>query len=284
MKTGLVLEGGAMRGMFTAGVIDVFMENGIDFDGMIGVSAGATFGCNFKSRQIGRTIRYNMKYCRDKRYCSLHSLFTTGNLYGADFCYRELPEELDLFDNDTYINNPMEFYLVCTDVETGKAVYRKCDSFDRENLEWIRASASMPLVSEFVEINGHKFLDGGVADSIPLKYFESIGYDRNVVVLTQPETYVKKKNSALPLIKIALRKYPKMVKALADRHIMYNDTVKYVCDKEAKGEVLVIRPDCDLPVGKIEKDPEKLKQTYEIGRRIATERLDEIKSFLRLTN
>jgi len=284
MKTGLVLEGGAMRGMFTAGVIDVFMENGIDFDGMIGVSAGATFGCNFKSRQIGRTIRYNMKYCRDKRYCSLHSLFTTGNLYGADFCYRELPEELDLFDNDTYINNPMEFYLVCTDVETGKAVYRKCDSFDRENLEWIRASASMPLVSEIVEINGHKFLDGGVADSIPLKYFESIGYDRNVVVLTQPETYVKKKNSALPLIKIALRKYPKMVKALADRHVMYNDTVKYVCDKEAKGEVLVIRPDCDLPVGKIEKDPEKLKQTYEIGRRIATERLDEIKSFLRLTN
>lgn len=281
MKTGLVLEGGAMRGMFTAGVIDVFMENGIEFDGMIGVSAGATFGCNFKSRQIGRAIRYNMQYCRDKRYCSLHSLFTTGDLYGADFCYRELPEKLDLFDNDAYINNPMEFYLVCTDIETGKAVYRKCDSFDRTNLEWIRASASMPLVSRIVEIDGYKLLDGGVADSIPLKYFESIGYDRNVVVLTQPDTYVKKKNSVLPLIKIVLRKYPKMIKALADRHLMYNDTVKYVCGKEAEGEIVVIRPDCDLPVGKIEKDPEKLKQTYEIGRRVATQKLEEIREFLR---
>lgn len=270
-----------MRGLFTAGVLDVMMENNIDFDGMIGVSAGATFGCNFKSKQIGRVVRYNTKYCTDKRYCSFRSLFTTGDLYGADFCYRELPEELDLFDNETYINNPMEFYLVCTDIETGKAVYRKCDSFDRENLEWIRASASMPLVSRIVEIGDYKLLDGGVADSVPLKYFESIGYDKNMVVLTQPKWYVKKKNSVLPLIKIALRKYPKMIKALADRHIMYNDTIKYLCDKEDRGEILVIRPDCDLPVGKIEKDPERLRQTYEIGRRIATENLEKIKDFLR---
>jgi len=281
MKTGLVLEGGAMRGMFTAGVIDVFMENGIEFDGMIGVSAGATFGCNYKSRQIGRTIRYNMKYCRDQRYCGFHSLFTTGDLYGADFCYHELPEKLDLFDNEAYINNPMEFHLVCTDVDTGKPLYKKCESFSDGNLEWMRASASMPLVSRIVEIDGYKLLDGGVADSIPLEYFESIGYDKNVVVLTQPDGYTKKKNSAMPVLKIALRKYPKMLNALENRHIMYNNQVEHVRKKELTGEVLVIRPDCNLPVGKIEKNPERLKETYEIGRRIAEERLDEMKDFLR---
>ncbi len=281
MKTGLVLEGGAMRGMFTAGVIDVMMENEIKLDGMIGVSAGAVFGCNYKSKQIGRVIRYNTKYCRDKRYCSFHSLFTTGNLYGADFCYREIPEVLDLFDNEAYKANPMEFYMVCTDVETGKAVYRKCEDFDRTNLEWVRGSASMPLVSKIVEIDGYKLLDGGVADSIPIKYFESIGYDKNIVVLTQPKEYIKGKNSALPLAKAVLRKYPNMINAMANRHTMYNDTVKYVCDKEAKGELLVIRPDCNLPVRKIEKNPDRLQQTYEIGRRIATERLNDIKEYLK---
>ena len=146
-----------MRGLFTAGVIDVLLENGIEFDGMIGVSAGAAFGCNFKSRQIGRALRYNVKYCKDKRYCSLRSLIKTGNLYGAEFCYHELPEKLDIFDSETFNNNPMESYVVCTDVDTGKPIYKRCDVADSDYLEWQRASASMPLASKVVEIDGLRY-------------------------------------------------------------------------------------------------------------------------------
>ena len=214
MKTGLVMEGGALRGLFTAGVIDVFMENGITFDGAIGVSAGATFGCNIKSGQIGRALRYNVKYCKDKRYFSFLSLIFTGNLFGRDFCYHKIPEELDLFDNEAYVNNPMEFYIVCTDVTTGKPIYKKCDSLDGENLEWIRASASLPLVSEVVEVDGMKLQDGGIVDSIPLKFFESIGYNRNIVFLTQPKWYIKKPTSTTKRFGFLLKKYPKMIESL----------------------------------------------------------------------
>ena len=280
MKTGLVMEVGAMRGLFTAGVIDVMMEEEIEFDGAIGVSAGAAFGCNYKSKQIGRALRYNINYCKDKRYCSMKSLITTGNLYGAEFCYHELPDKLDIFDCETFENNPMEFYLVCTDVLTGKPVYKKCEKADYDCLEWMRASASMPLASKVVEIDGYKMLDGGVSDSVPLKYFESIGYDRNIVILTQPKNYVKKKNPLIPIMKIVLRKYPNLVKAMEERHEMYNETIKYICEKEEKGEILVIRPDGDLPVGRTESDPEKLRACYEMGRKQAEKKLDEIRKFL----
>ena len=212
MKTGLVLEGGAMRGMFTAGVLDILMEHNIDVDGVIGVSAGATFGCNYKSKQIGRTIRYNMKYCNDPRYCSFRSLLKTGDLYGAEFCYHTLPEQLDLFDNETYEASPMEFYMVTTDVNTGEPVYYKCDKFDHEGLEWVRASASMPLVSRIVEVGGRQMLDGGISDSIPLQYFQSIGYNKNLVILTQPRDYVKKEK--LPIGRI--EHHPERLKAVYD--------------------------------------------------------------------
>ena len=161
-KCGLVLEGGAMRGMFTAGVLDVFMENGIEFDGVIGVSAGATFGCNFISKQIGRTIRYNKKYCRDKRYCSFHSLITTGDLYGVDFCYNKLPNELDPFDNDAFRKSKIDFYIVATDIVSGEPVYKKYDVDEPDALSWMRASASMPLASGIVEIDGRKTLPANV--------------------------------------------------------------------------------------------------------------------------
>lgn len=280
MKKGLVLEGGAMRGMFTAGVLDVMMENGIEFDGLAGVSAGAVFGCNYKSKQIGRTIRYNMKYCKDKRYCSIYSLLTTGDLYGKDFCYNKIPNELDVFDDETFDNNPMEFYVVCTDVTTGRPVYKKCDKCDDEYLEWFRASASMPIVSRIVEVGGYKLLDGGISDSIPLKYMESIGYDKNVVVLTQPKDYTKKKNKLLGLMKLVLNKYPGVVKAMETRHDSYNETVKYICEKEDAGQILVIRPAEKLPVGRIEKSADNLKKAYDIGRETAKLRIDEIKRFL----
>lgn len=280
MKTGLVMEGGALRGLFTAGVIDVFMENGITFDGAIGVSAGATFGCNIKSGQIGRSIRYNVKYCKDRRYFSFLSLLFTGNLFGKDFCYNKIPQKLDLFDNEAFEKNPMEFHIVCTNIETGKPVYKKCDRLDGENLEWLRASASLPLVSEVVKVGGMKLQDGGISDSIPLKYFEEIGYDRNVVILTQPKGYVKKPGNSVTYFKKFLKKYPKLLEALENRPKMYNETTKYIEEQENAGKILVIRPEKILPVKRTTRDPEKLKAVYEQGRMQALKNLDKIKEFL----
>lgn len=279
MKKGLVLEGGAMRGMFTCGVIDVLMENNIDFDGIIGVSAGAAFGCNYKSKQIGRGIRYNMRFCNDKRYCGLHSLITTGNLFNAEFCYQTVPTKYDIFDEETFYNNPMSFIAVCTDVLTGKPYYKSFDKKEENIFEWFRASASLPLVSKIVEIDGMKLLDGGIVDSIPLKHHEEIGFKKNVVVLTQPKTYRKKKSN-MTLINLILHKYPKMVEAIKNRYNMYNETLDYIMDKERNGEILVIRPETDLGIGRTEKNPDNLKRVYDVGRETAIKCLDEIKEYL----
>ena len=280
MKKGLILEGGAMRGLFSAGVMDVMMENGIVFDGAIGVSAGAAFGCNYKSKQPGRVLRYNTKYSKDKRYCSIRSLLKTGDLYGADFCYRELPEELDIFDVETYRANPMEFYAVATDIETGNPVYHRCDSGAGDDLEWYRASASLPLVSRIVEIDGLKLLDGGISDSVPLKFFENIGYDKNVVVLTQPKGYRKGKNSTVPLLKMKYRKYPKLIEGMKKRHDMYNATLEYVEKRENEGRVLVIRPEEKLPIKRVERDPVRLCEVYDMGRKVADGVIKRIIDFL----
>lgn len=280
MKKGLILEGGAMRGLFTAGVLDVLMENGVTFDGAVGVSAGAAFGCNIKSHQIGRVLRYNTRFCADKRYCGMSSLLKTGNIYSTDFCYGEVPLKYDPFDFETYEKDPMEFYVVSTDVETGKPVYHKYAGMSDGGFDWIKASASMPLVSRIVEINGQKLLDGGISDSIPVEFFESLGYDRNVAVLTQPKTYKKSKNKMMPLIKIKYRKYPKFIETVENRHIMYNAETALVSEKEHNGTLFVIRPESPLPVGRVEKDPEKLKEAYEIGRSAMKERLEDLLIYL----
>lgn len=280
LKKGLILEGGAMRGMFTAGVIDVMMENGIDFDGAIGVSAGAAFGCNYKSKQVGRVIRYNMKYCADRRYSGIGSLIKTGNIFSTDFAYGEVPLKFDVFDFETYQSNPMDFYVVCTDIETGKAVYHNYGGKDDHCFDWIRASASMPIVSQIVDIDGQKLLDGGIADSIPVKYFEELGYRKNVVVLTQPENYQKKKNRLMPLIRLKYRRYPKLVETMANRHLVYNAALDYIKDRERQGALFVIRPKEKLKIGKVEKNPDKLKEVYDIGRETAAAQIQAIKDFL----
>lgn len=280
MKYGLVMEGGAMRGLFTAGVIDVLMENEITFDGAVGVSAGAAFGCNYKSNQPRRVIRYNTRFCHDKRFCSVSSLVKTGDMFGADFCYHEIPNKLDIFDYKTFNESPMEFYVVCTDVTTGKPVYRRCRVADDNELEWIRASASMPLASRIVEVGGMKLLDGGISDSIPLKFMEKTGYEKNVVILTQPRNYVKKKNNIMPLMKIAMRKYPQLINAMKNRHIMYNDELKYIRSSEQQGKAYVIAPDEKLPVGHIEHNQDILLEVYRIGRMTAMNKINEIKEFL----
>ena len=279
LKKGLVLEGGAMRGLFTAGVTDAMMEHGIVFDGVIGVSAGACFGCNYKSGQKGRALRYNVKYCNDPRYCSLRSLIKTGDMYGGDFCYHELPEKLDVFDSDAFEKSPVEFYIVCTDVETGKPVYHKMDKCDYTELEWMRACASMPLVSRIVEIDGMMMLDGGVSDSVPLEYFQSIGFEKNVVVLTQPRGYIKKANSLMPLIRMKLKKYPKLVEAMHKRHIMYNKTLEYIWDEEKKGNVLVLCPEENLPIKRVEHKAEKLTEVYNMGRCVFEKNSEKVKYF-----
>ena len=280
MKKGLILEGGAMRGMFTCGVMDVMMENGIAFDGAVGVSAVAALGVNYKSKQIGRAIRYNTRFCADKRYGGIHSLLTSGNIYNTEFCYGEVPLKHDVFDFETYQANPMEFYVVCTDVDSGKAVYHKYEGQEDHGFDWIRASASMPVVSQMVEIDGHKYLDGALADSIPVKFFEREGYDRNVVILTRPKSYTMKTNQMMPIIRAKYRKYPKLVAAIENRHRVYNETLAYISQKERAGKLLVIRPDNALPVSRVEKDPEKLRQAYEIGRQAALARLEEIRNYL----
>lgn len=276
------MEGGAMRGMFTCGILDVFLENGVTFDGAIGVSAGACFGCNYKSGQIGRGIRYNIKYCKDKRYCSIESLIKTGDLFGVDFCYRQLPMELDPWDGEAFKNNPMEFYVVCSDVTTGTPVYHKCDRGDEIDLDWFRASASLPGVSRIVEIGGKKLLDGGLCDAVPLDYFRSIGYDKNVVILTQPEDYRKGKNKLLPFLRIKLRKYPNMITALANRHFRYNDQIAHINELSRKepDRVLILRPDEPLNVQGIVREPERLERAYNLGRECGLKNLNRIKEFL----
>ena len=280
IKKGLIMEGGAMLGMFTCGVIDVFMENNIVFDGAIGISAGAVFGCNIKSKQIGRAIRYNKKYCNDKRYCSMRSLIKTGNLYGEEFCYHELPQKLDLFDSETFKNNPMEFYVGATDIMTGKCVYHKCFDGKDNDIKWMQASASMPMVSRPVVVDGHLLLDGGISDSVPYEYMENLGYNRNVIILTKPDGYIRKRGLESYMARLALFKYPVAAKAMFNRCEMYNHQMEEIKDRENNKTSFVIRPPQALGISRTENDPSELERVYRLGRNEAERRLPELRSFL----
>lgn len=270
-----------MRGLFTAGVIDVMMEHNIEFDGLVGVSAGSSFGCNYKSRQPGRVLRYNLRYGKDPRYMGFRSLLKTGNLVGAEFAYHTLPLELDVFDCAAFENNPMEFHLVCTDVSTGKPVYYRMDRVDYDSLEWLRASASMPVVTRPVRVdNGAALLDGGISDSIPLKYFQEQGFLRNVVILTQPRNF-RKKPVKRWLFRLLLPGAPAIADAMGRRHEMYNAQLDYLNEREALGDTLVIAPDRPLPIGRVEVNPEKMKRVYQMGRDACASQLDRIMEFLK---
>lgn len=280
MKKGLVLEGGAMRGLFTAGVIDVMMEEGIAFDGIVGVSAGSSFGCNYKSHQPGRVLRYNLRFHDDPRYMGLRSLLSTGDLVGAEFAYHTLPLELDIFDCETFERDPMEFHLVCTDVTTGEPVYYKMERVDYDSLEWLRASASMPIATRPVRVaDGRLMLDGGISDSIPLKYFQDEGYERNVVVLTQPRDY-RKKPVRKWVFRLFMRRWPAIVEAMGRRHEMYNAQLDYVGNQVVAGNTFVIAPAEPLPIGRIEMNPEKMKRVYRMGREACRSALPELRRFL----
>lgn len=280
MTTGLILEGGGMRGLYTAGVLDVFMEQGIEFDHAVGVSAGAAFGVNIKSRQVGRAIRYNKRFCADPRYASVHNLIRTADLYSVDFAYREVPLRLDPFDTDAMAANPMRFTAVCTDIVTGEPVYRDIERGDEEDLDWIRASASVPMLANPVELDGHVMLDGGIADSIPVSWMMSQGYGRNVAVLTQPAGFRKGPNRLMPLLRKTLAEYPRLIELLANRHERYNAQLDEVARLEGEGRLFVIRPSESVKAPLAVKDPEVLERIYQVGRRDVEAQIDALRSYL----
>lgn len=278
MKVGLVLEGGAMRGMYTAGVLDTFLDNNIEVDGIIGVSAGVLFGVNYLSKQRGRTIRYNKKYCKDKRYMGLYSLLTTGNIINKDFSFYEIPFKLDIFDDDTFSKSKTDFYATISNVETGMPEYVKLDKI-LEQMEVLRATSAMPFVSKMIELDGKKYLDGGVTDAIPVDKCKEMGYDKIIVVLTRVKEYRKKK-SAEKLNKLFYKKYPNLVKALDEKYIKYNETVEKIIDAENKKEIFVIRPSKYIKVNRIEKDPEVLQEIYDLGIEDCKRQIEGLKEYL----
>ena len=276
---GLVLEGGGFRGMYTCGVIDVFMENHIDFDQVVGVSAGAAFGCNIKSRQIGRALRYNKRFCRDPRYSGLKSFIKTGDLYNKEFAYGIVPTILDPFDTKTFKENPIRFTLVCTDIHTGKPIYHEIENGDATDIEWIRASASIPIVSKPVKLDGYELLDGGVSDSIPVDWMLERS-SKTVVVLTRDKSYRKKPMKYINLLKKAFKEYPKLQKAIENRHIVYNETLDRIEQLEREGRIFVIRPSKPIACAMIEKDPNHLQEIYDVGRKDALNYLNDLKEYL----
>ena len=282
-KLGLVLEGGGMRGIYTAGVLDVFMERGISFDGVIGVSAGAIHGCSFVSGQVGRGIRYYKKYCTDPRFMSFKSLIKTGNIVGVDFCYHELPDKLDPYDHDAFLKNSQstEFYVTCTNVETGLAEYPKITDM-REQIDILRASASLPYVSRIVKTHGKKYLDGGCTDSVPVDAFINMGYAKNVVILTRPESHVRQPEHRFKA-KLFYPKYKSFVKALLCHHDRYNATQKHIRELERTGDAFVIRPCCDLNIGRLENNPDSIQRVYEQGRADAEKNIETLIKWIEKT-
>jgi len=278
-KTCLVLEGGAMRGMYTAGVLDILMQNNIKFDAIIGVSAGALFGINYKSNQKGRAYRYNMRYINDKEYIGLYSYLTTGNIMNKSFCFDKLVNELDKFDYQAFKNNKTKFYVVVTNLLTGTPEYQELtDLNDQNQMEYLRASGSMQYVSKPVKINNNYYLDGATGDSIPIKYMEKLGFNKIIVVGTRPEGY-QKQYKPQPS-KIFYKKYPKFIKALSNRPSMYNETIKYIEKKANNHEIIFIRPSQDLKVKRIEKNKKKLSSLYTLGQNNTKEIISTINKYL----
>lgn len=281
MKIGIVLEGGAMRGMYTAGVLDILMDLNLKVTDMIGVSAGVLFGVNYPSRQKGRAIRYNKKYIKDRRYTSFHSLITTGNIINKDFAFYKVPLKLDVFDEKAYEQSGIRFYATVTNVKTGKAEYIKIKNVLKE-MEVLRASSAMPYVSKMVEWSGNQYLDGGIADSIPVEACKKLGCDKIILILTRPITYRKAKTPRLAkrLNKMLYRNYPNLIKALNQRNQNYNCQVESVIEMEKRGELFVIRPSKPIQIKRIEKDINKLQEVYDLGVRDAKHCITELQKYL----
>ncbi len=279
MKTALILEGGGMKGLYTAGVIDVLVENNIETDVAAGVSAGALFGTNFKAKQIGRILRYNLNYGANSERLGLKSLLKTGNVMNKDFYFDELPNHLDVMDLDTYQKSKTEFFAVVTNLKTGCAEYKNIeDLHNNDCVEYLRASASLPFLSKPVYVDGTPYLDGGVVDSIPVKHFLEMGYDKILVVLTKTKDFRPKMK--IPFSRLVYKKYPKFAEVLRYRNPVYTEQCDYVEKLEDEKRVLVIRPSKDLKVGTLERKKEKLQSIYDLGVKDCKSMIEEIKNYL----
>jgi serine protease len=279
MKIGLVLEGGGMRGLFSAGVLDALLElKELSVNGIVGVSSGALFGVNYVSKQKERAVRYNKKYADDKRYMGLHSWITTGNAVNKDFAFYELPYKLDVFDNETFKKAETDFYVVMTNVESGKPEYVLIeDAFAQ--MEYLRATSALPFASKIIEINGKKYLDGGISDSIPIDFCESLGYDKIIAVLTRPEGTYKEDKLGF-LYKLVYRKYPNLVKSLLNMATDYEKVLAKIKDLENKGKIFVVRPPEVLKIGRLEKNRDKIQKVYDTGLNTGLKELDNIVKYL----
>ena len=278
-NTALILEGGGMRGAFTAGVLDYWLEQGLLFRTVYGVSAGACQACSYLCGQKGRAIRIWLTYCADKRFCSFSSWLRTGDLFNVDFNYHQLPDILEPIDNETYLKSGARFYAVVTNIQTGQAEYMQVLDM-KKDVGYVRASSSLPLLSRSVKLGGGLYLDGGASDSIPLRRSMRDGNKKHVLVLTQPAGYRKEPNKAMPLIALRYRKYPDFVNTMRDRHTAYNDTLSLIEAQEKAGNVFVIRPQSPVQVGRIEHDPAKLKALYDMGYSAAAQAYPALSAFL----
>lgn len=278
-KTGMVIEGGGMRGIYAAGVLDVLSDYELPIDGLIGVSAGAIHGCSYVSKQKGRSIRYYKKYCTDDRFMSVKSLIRTGSIVGTQFCYHDLPEQLDPYDYDVFNQSKIKFYVTCSNLATGKAEYLQITDM-KGQIDLMRASASLPFLSEIVSFDGMKLLDGGCTDSVPVRAFQKMGYEKNLVILTRPDSYVKKKEPYL-FSGLVYRKYPNFRKALSVRHIRYNKTIADIRRMEKEKSVYVIRPSRDLTIGRLTKDPEEIQSVYDIGKEDALNAIAKVQNWFK---
>ena len=279
MKVGLVLEGGGMRALFTAGVLDALLDvKELDVDGIVGVSAGALFGANYVSRQKERAIRYNKKYAKDKRYMGLHSWITTGNAVNKDFAFYELPFKLDVFDQEKFKESKIEFHVVMTNVENGQAEYVLIEDVF-EQMEYLRATSALPFASKIIEINGKKYLDGGISDSIPIDYCQSLGYDKIILILTRPENSYKEDKLNF-LYKLVYRKYPNLVERLINMGKDYEVVLKKIKDLETENKIFVIRPPKVLKIGRLEKNEDKIQSVYDIGLNTGKKEIDNLLKYL----
>ena len=279
MSSALVLEGGGLRAIFSAGVVDCFLDEKIRFDAVYGVSAGACHGCSFVSGQHGRAFHAMADNIGNWRYASLRSFLLTGDWFGEKYAYHEVPDRLTPFDYEAFAASKTKLHVVTTNCRTGLAEYPVVRDFARD-VDLVRASASMPLVSRMVPVNGEFYLDGGIGDSVPAEQALREGHKKCVVVLTRDASYRKSPNPLMPLVKVKYRKWPALVRAIGDRHRRYNEELKRIAELEKAGEVFVIRPPEELKIGRLEKDPEILRAGYELGLETARKALPALKKYL----
>lgn len=279
-QAGLVLEGGGMKGVYSSGVLDFFLDKGLEFSSCYGVSAGACSLCSFLSKQRGRAYHVNVDYLDDKNYCSVYSLLKTGDLFGAEMCYHRIPDELNLYDYDTFNKYPGTFYSVVTNIETGLPEYIPIKDMKRD-IEAVRASASLPLVANIISWNGRKYLDGGISDAIPIWRSIEDGNQKNVVILTKEVGYRRKPTKVAGLVKLKYRKYPKLYELMKNRYLTYNATLDYLEEQEKEGRAFILRPQLPSGVGRIEKDRAKLQKLYETGYADAEKNYDRLMTYLK---